>query len=138
MLDFFFCMKLFTIKFSLGIFVFYLEYFNNIANNTREVNIYVKNVFLVNKILKIIYFCFDFGFYSIFFYIAISTSIGHKIVNKKNKCKQKHNYFQHHKDKSQNDTLTRQIAHNSDIFVTYLCNTLYIAKQINIFHMQTM
>ena len=29
-------MKLFAIKFSLGIFVFYLEYFNNIANTTRE------------------------------------------------------------------------------------------------------
>ena len=29
-------MKLFVIKFSLGIFVLYLKYFNNIANNTTE------------------------------------------------------------------------------------------------------
>ena len=29
-------MKLFAIKFSLGIFVLYLKHFNNIANNTRE------------------------------------------------------------------------------------------------------
>ena len=35
-LDIFFCMKLFAIKFSLGIFVFYFKYCNNIANNTRE------------------------------------------------------------------------------------------------------
>ena len=35
-LDIFFCMKLFAIKFTLRIFVFYLKYFNNIANNTRE------------------------------------------------------------------------------------------------------
>ena len=36
MLDIFFGMKLFAIKFSLGIFVLYLKHFNNIANNTRE------------------------------------------------------------------------------------------------------
>ena len=39
-------MKLFAIKFCLEIFVSYLEYFNNIANNTRESKKknYVKNV----------------------------------------------------------------------------------------------
>ena len=36
MLDHFFGMKLFAIKFSLGIFVLYLKYFNVLANNTRE------------------------------------------------------------------------------------------------------
>ena len=36
MLYIFFCMKLFAIKFSLRIFVFYFKYCNNIANNTRE------------------------------------------------------------------------------------------------------
>ena len=35
-LDIVFGMKLFAIKLSLRIFVFYLKYFNNIANNTRE------------------------------------------------------------------------------------------------------
>ena len=34
--SFFFCIKLFTIKFSTGIFILCLYYFNNVANNTRE------------------------------------------------------------------------------------------------------
>ena len=36
-LHIFFCMKLFAIKLSFGIFVYYLKYFNNIANNTKEI-----------------------------------------------------------------------------------------------------
>ena len=46
-LDIFFGMKLFAIKFSLGIFVLYLKYFNSIANNMWErKNSYEKCFFL--------------------------------------------------------------------------------------------
>ena len=48
-------MKLFTIKFSLGIFIFYLTYFDNIANNTREIKIlYEKCLFFFCKTNKYI------------------------------------------------------------------------------------
>ena len=50
-LDSFFGMKLFTIKFSLGIFVLYLKHLNNIANNTRESkNLREKCFFFANQI----------------------------------------------------------------------------------------
>ena len=43
-LDSFFGMKLFAIKFSLGIFVLYLKHLNNVANNTIESKNVCKNI----------------------------------------------------------------------------------------------
>ena len=99
-------MKLFAIRLSLGIFVFYLEYFNNIANITRESkNLYEKSFFGEENFSNNLFLLLFLAQFHIFC-IARSASIGYKIVNKKNVNKM-HNYFQHRKDKSHNDALTR-------------------------------
>ena len=105
-------------KFSIGICILNVEYFNAIANNTIQNNNLYENLFIfIIKFRVKIYFCHCFWLNSKNFCMAISVSICYKIVLKK--------YVQtlYIIISITNDALTRLCICNTDIFANDLYNT---------------